>query len=106
MILLKFKPYTTVQYVPLQYVPQGPEQFFSSLLALWIKLQVFGRVNKSLALAELSAALSLANFLLDGSTEATLAFFQSFGISCFPASGPLHLLSSLTPPPFLPRLIF
>lgn len=85
------------------YHAPPPEQFFSFLLALWIKITSSWQGQQVLALAELSVAASLANFLLDDSTESTPASSQSFDI---PASGPLHLLLSLTPPPSLPLLIF
>lgn len=96
MIFLKYRFYTMVLNLPSRFSVSG-----------WLcELQVPGRVNKFLALAELFPAASLDTLFPCGRAVATPAFFQSFADSCFPAAGPLHLLSSLAPPPPLPSLIF
>lgn len=95
MIFLKDKSYTT-DHLPSRFS-----------VSCWLcGLQVPGRANEFLVLAGLFPAVSLATFFLHGRAAAAPAFFQSFGISCFPAPGSLHLLSPLPPLPSLTPLSF
>lgn len=95
MIFLKDKSYTTDHF---------PSRFSVSC---WLcGLQVPGRANEFLVLAGLFPAVFLATFFLHGRAAAAPAFFQSFGVSCFPAPGSLHLLSPLPHFLLLPRSAF